>query len=132
MSSNFTIGKTYNFDVYPVTVLGNNFKNVTVLAILDRDTANQFVETQPMHINVYPYLPAGTPNNPGAYNWLKLRLASGQNTVIGIPWIVDNTVVEVTSKTAKVVIEGVSADDLPKIRNALSSNGFKNFTVDLV
>lgn len=128
----FQIGLTYNFDVYPVVLLGNNFKNVKVLAIMDRDSANTIGDTQAMHVNVYPYLPSGTPNNPASYNWIKVRLASGQISVLGVPWINPESIVQVESRTAKVTIEDISADDLQGIRNALVTNGYTNIKVELV
>lgn len=129
MSYDFKVGQNYSFDVYPTNILGTDFKNVKVLAILDCDSANQIIQTKPMHINVFPFLPAGTPNNPEQYNYLKILTASGTTTAIGIPWIKENTVVAVNYKKAIVEIEPVNLEDGPKIAAALIKNGFKNITV---
>lgn len=99
---------------------------------MDRDSANTIGDTQAMHVNVYPYLPSGTPNNPASYNWIKVRLASGQISVLGVPWINPESIVQVESRTAKVTIEDISADDLQGIRNALVTNGYTNIKVELV
>lgn len=127
----FQLKRTYNFDVYPVALLGNIFKGVTVLAILDQESANQYVDTQALHVQVYPSLPVGTPNRPRDYNFVKLRLANGAITVIGLPWIKDSTVVEVTTSVIRAVISGVAPSDLARVRSCLVQNGFNNIELSL-
>ena len=50
MSYNFQIREIYSFDVYPTAVLGNGFKNVTVLAVMDQESANQLIDTTALHV----------------------------------------------------------------------------------
>lgn len=130
MSYNFQIGLTYSFEVYPSAILGTDFKNVKVLAILDKDSANQIISTQSMHVNVYPYLPAGTPNSPAGYNYIKILTQSGATTCIGIPWIKESTISVVEFKRATAVIDGVTLEDGPKIAAALLKNGYPNVKIN--
>lgn len=123
--------QTYSFQVHPAALLGNGFQNATVMAILDQESANQLIDTQAMHVQVYPTLPEGTPNNPAEYNYVKLRLANGTTTVLGIPWIKENTLVKQTSSVIKATIAGVTAADLPRVRAALLQNGFQNIELSL-
>lgn len=123
--------RTYNFDVYPVSLLGNIFKGVTVLAVMDDETANQYIDTQAMHVQVYPSLPVGSPNRPRDYSFVKLRLANGSTTIIGVPWIKDSTIQEITSSVIRAVISGATPSDLAKVRNCLVQNGFSNIEVTL-
>jgi len=120
----FEIREIYSFDVYPAGVLGNGFQNVTVLAVMDQESANQIIDTQAVHVDVYPYLPAGTPNNPSAYNYLKIRTANGETTVLGVPWINEESIVHVDSTEITVKIGNVVASDVAAIRAALQQNGF--------
>jgi hypothetical protein len=115
----------YSFSVYPTAVLGTGFENVTVLAILDQETANAFTETRSKHIQVYPYLPAGTPNDPAAYNYLRVRRASGEIEIIGQAWIIPESVVLVNLQTITVRIANMAMDDVPKLREILAANGYK-------
>jgi hypothetical protein len=124
MSYNFQIREIYSFDVYPTSVLGNGFQNVTVLAVMDQETANQIVDTQALHVNVFPWLPVGTPNNPNGYSYLKIRTANGEDTVLGVPWINEASISHVVSTTINVKVGNVQASDLPAIRDALLQNGF--------
>ncbi|MNU19660.1 hypothetical protein D3C71_78930 [compost metagenome] len=126
---NFEIRKIYSFDVYPAAVLGNGFQNVTVLAVMDQESANQLVDTQSLHVNVYPYLPTGTPNRPDAYSWLKIRTANGETTVLGLPWINEASITEVNSTEINVKIGNVQASDVPAIVEALKQNGFVSLVV---
>lgn len=115
---------TYSFNVYPVAEIGNDFQNVTVLSILDEETARLFLDTRAMHIRVYPRLPVGTPDDPTAYSYIKLRTTSGQVRVIGLPWIVNDSIELVVRSTVVLEIENVNASDQVRIRNALAANGF--------
>lgn len=123
--------QTYTFEVYPNALLGNGFKNVTVLAIMDQETANQQIDTQAMHVQVKPTLPVGSPSRPSDYNYVKLRLANGTTTIIGIPWIKQDTIVQVTSSVIRAVIAGVTPADVPRVRNCLVQNGFNNIEITL-
>lgn len=127
----FNIRGVYNFDVYPAVLLGTDFKNVTVLALMDFETANKEIDARARHVNFYPYLPAGTPNNPAAYDYIKIKTTAGNTTILGVAWINLDTVVEVESRTASVTIKDVTASDVPRIKQALAQNGFNNVTINI-
>lgn len=127
----FLIRQVYNFDVYPAALLGSNFKNVTVLALMDRDTANQNIDTQALHVQIYPLLPAGTPNSPDGYDYVKVKLASGETATLGIAWIKPDTVQLVDSRTITVQIAGASAVDVSRVRDALVQNGFSAINITI-
>lgn len=114
----------YSFDLYPSPILGSGFKNVTVQAILDYTTALGFGDIEALHENVFKYLPAGTPNRPQDFDYLLLRTDGGVNTIIGVPWIVEESVQLIESLTMNVTIEGVSTADGERIRACLSQNGY--------
>lgn len=129
MSYSFKIGLSYSFEVWPANILGTDFKNVKLLAILDFESANAIIQAKPMHVNVYPSCPVGTPNNPAQYTYLKILTASGQTTAIGVPWIKETSIREVQYQKAIVEIEPVALEDGPLIAAALIKNGFKNIKI---
>ncbi len=129
MSYPFQLKQVYSFSVHPVALLGNNFRNVKVLALLDAESASQLINIQEAHANMYPYLPAGTPNNPNSYNYLKIRTVSGEITVLGLAWINDETVTVVTNSTITVKIGGVTPEDAVRVREALVQNGFRTLEI---
>lgn len=120
----FAIRQVYDFDMYAPAVLGASYKGATVLAIMDRETAAKEIDPMAVHVSVYPYLPAGTPNDPSAYDYIKIKTTAGITTILGIPWIKADTVTTVESRTITAKITGVAAGDLPRVRNALIQNGF--------
>jgi hypothetical protein len=132
MSYPFSIKKVYHFDVYPSGILGNDFQNVTVLSIMDYESAIQMADIPAIHANVFPTLPAGTPEDPSATNYLKIRTANGQTTVLGLSWIKEETVQEVNSIAVQVTISGVATEDVSRIRVALAQNGFNNLDIKVI
>lgn len=131
MTYNFQNRLKYSFDVYPQQILGTGFKNVTVQGIFDYQTALSFADIDALHQNVYQYLPAGTPNRPQDFDYLYLRTESGDNTIIGIPWIVEETVQLVNALTMHITIPGVSSSDIDQVRACLSQNGYNNITITM-
>lgn len=132
MTTQFELRKVYNFEVYPAALLGNDFKNVTVLAIMDRDTANKEIDCQALHINYYPSLPSGTPNDPNGYDYVRIRTTAGVTTVLGIAWINQESIQLVESRTMKITVGDVGAADVARVRNALVQNGYNNIDIQLV
>ena len=122
----------YSFNLYPSPILGSGFKNVTVQAILDYSTALGFADIEALHENVFQYLPSGTPNRPQDFDYLLLRTDSGATTVIGVPWIIEESIQLIESLTMNVTIEGVSTADGERIRACLSQNGYDKIQIAIV
>ncbi len=101
-------------------------------AILDYDTAMGFVDLAALHINVFPSLPAGTPNRAQDFDYLLLRTAGGDTTVVGVPWIIEESVTLVESLKIVATIEDVSSGDLDRVRICLLQNGFDKISLQLV
>lgn len=127
----FVIKAVYSFVLYPATVIRGDFTDVTIMAMMDYETALTLADIPAVHANVFPYLPSGTPNDPSQYDYVKVKLSSGLITVLGIPWINESTITLVQSLSATILIEGVSNNDGPRIRDALVQNGFNNLTITI-
>lgn len=122
------IGKSFNFQVYPSALLGANFTRVKLMALLSADGVREF-EPAIKHRQVYPSLPDGTPDDFRLYLYGKFTLENGEVTVIGLPWIKEETLKVNTNTTVTVVLQNVSAADIPRLSNALRSNNFTDFEV---
>lgn len=131
MSTIFENRKVYSFDVHPSPIMGTGFKNVTVQATLDYQSAQAFADIDAMHANVFRYLPPGTPDRPQDFDYLLLRTSEGTTTVIGVPWIVEETITLVESLKMTVQIEGVGSIDIERVRACLSQNGYNNISISL-
>lgn len=121
---NFELQGMYSFEVYPVAQLGTAFKNVKVLSILDPETAEASgMDIRAMHAMVYPSLPPSTPNDPTKYNYVKIKTPSGQTQILGMAWIVANTVETVNLGKFTVELDNLASSEQQSIINALAANG---------
>jgi hypothetical protein len=131
MSNNFEVGKTYNFDVHPSKIYGNTFTNMTVAGIFDYSTATALADIDAMHENAKPYVP-NIPNSPTKYSYIKFKQSSGEYIIFGLPWIRDETIKLVDSNIIEVQINNVSPSDIPKVKAALSQNGFTELKINVL
>lgn len=132
-TDNFNIGDIVNFDVYPTAILGSGYKNVTVESIINYNTAKRLgFDADAVHANVYPTLPAGTPNKASDYLYLVIKHVSGNTEILGLPWINEATLVQVQYTTVRVLVPNAGAADIEKISKALLSNGFTPSSIELV
>lgn len=117
------LGKTVSFTVYPTAVLGNNFKKVTLLGILDYESAGQYLDVAVTSIAVYPTLPAGTIKDYTKYRFLKVRMADGTSKCVALEWIDKSTYQVHTGLTLIAEFPNVTASDADRIRAILAGNG---------
>jgi len=126
------IFSTVSFEVYPQQILGDGFNNVKILAIIDADTAKNWIDPAARHAEVYPTLPAGSIDRFDQYLYLKIGLNNGDTTVLGLPWIKKSSYVVQTNKTMRIILDGINLSDEPRVRAALNSNGFNTFKIDYI
>lgn len=131
MSNLFNPRGIYSFNVYPGPIIGEQFTNITVLSLMDFQTATRFADIKALHDNVFPYLPVGTPNRPEDFDYI--LIANGElTTVLGIPWIVEDSIEERVSLRMSVTIEDVTSADLIRVRECLSQNGYNKLSLKLI
>lgn len=134
MNEMLVVGNVVSFDVYPTAVLGNNFRNVRIDAILDAETTRYVngYDAPAIHAMVYPTLPAGVPDNYTRYSYLKITHPNGQVAVIGIPYINESTITSKTVNTISLTIKDVGPSDVAIVTQALAGAGYKVATIDIV
>jgi hypothetical protein len=116
---------TVSFSVYPAAALPSSYKNVKVLAIIDDTTARALGHSvQEKHVNVYPSLPAGTPDDPTAYMYVRIQHPSGEFEILGLPWIRESTIVSMNFDVLYAKISQVKPDDYEHILALLGANGY--------
>lgn len=126
------IGKRINFEVYPAAIFGTTFDRVEVLAFLDAQSAQQFIDPATLHANVYPTLPSGSPARFDTYSYVKLRLSNGTITCLGLPWIIESTITYEENVTYLITVNNAGGMDYDLLRTALVANGFNEFTIEKV
>lgn len=116
---------TVSFSVYPTAVLNSKFQNVVILGILDSTTARDLgTAVDELHANVFNSLPAGTPNDPDAYMYVRIQFANGQRQILGIPWIKESSIVVSNYTVIQARIAGVTPADWEEILALLNANGY--------
>ena len=126
---NFQIGVVYSFNSLAAAILGAEFVNVKLVAILDYDTAMQFSNVALMNKQILPLLPVGTPADPTAYTYLKFKTPVGTNIILAYNWIDTSTITITAGTTITVVVNNASTADVTTIKNVLAQLGYTNFSV---
>lgn len=121
----YKLKSNYSFNTHAPSILGTSVRNAKLIAILDYEVAASFTTPNTSHANIFPHLPAGTPNNPQKYTYLLFQMESGDKVVYANVWIDEQTLRETTTSTITVVIENAVSGDEVKIRNLLSLSGYK-------
>lgn len=128
----FEVGKAYSFSVYPSTIITNDFDYAVCDGVFTADIASTQSDIRAMHAQVFPYLPAGTPDDAHMYHYARFLLTDGSTRILGIPWINIDTVK--ISKIQKILVEirGQTADKINEIRTVLLENGFTDISMTVI
>lgn len=124
-------GSTVRFNTLAPGVLGANRDNVTVVAVLDMDTAAVLADVRSKHAQVRNYIP-NLPQSAGSYSYVKLRYGNGDTEILGVPWIDADSIEVITSRKLVLTINDVSESTEQLVRQALLQNGISNFTLEVV
>lgn len=118
------IGQKFSFEVYPSAVLGY-FRDVVLDCRLSANGARSFgVDVDALHANVYRTLPSTVPNDPNAYDYIRVRHANGTYTIVGVPYIRAESIQMSTFGVLTLRFEGVNQQDQQRILNAVSASGY--------
>lgn len=126
-----TFNNVISFDVYPASIVGSQFKDVKILALLDADTARNWIDPEAMHANVYPTLPDGVPDDATQYQYVKFQYPNGKIGVLGVPWIKADTVTVSSRGTLTITVSDAGPKDREAIVKALAANGYRTASVKL-
>jgi hypothetical protein len=118
------VGTTVSFDVYPTPVLGTLFKGVKIVAIMGAALAGKLSPINERHAAVKPYVP-NLPNKATSYDYVQIETKTGTD-IIGIPWIIDNTIVLDQARVRKLQIASVAPGDEARILSTLALLGHPN------
>lgn len=129
MPITFTPRSKYDFEVYPSSLLGTDFKNVTIEGTITPELAQREIDIFAQHRQFYPMLPNTTPDDATAYDYVVIRTQGGIRRILGLAWIDENTITLVESRTMVITIPNTKTGDVSAVRNALAANGFQNATI---
>ena len=124
------INSVVNFEYYGAAIMGAPVRGAKVLAILDADSAAMFINPMLMHANIKPFLPTNAPSKYTDYSYLKLKLADGTVTAVGLPWVRGETWEEVSVSSMRFTVPNVPPEKQQVILRALAANGFTAVDVE--
>ncbi len=131
--SKIKLESTVSFDLYPAHQLQAKVTNAKVLGIFTAATAQSLGFDAPaLHVNVYPTLPPGTPNKFDQYLYIYVKLANGEKTFYGLPWIKETTFKEEVIRTIAIYIDAISPDQQNLAVQALSAIGLTVAKVEVL
>lgn len=128
MSFNFKTNRVYNLDVYPASIIPTKFQNAKLVGMFDFQTALVFDDIPAIHANVFPLLPAGTPNRPEDYEYLLFQIGT-EKKILARQWINEETVKEVNSSKLIVTIGATGSSDIEDVRSCLYQNGYRELDI---
>lgn len=118
-------GTRISFDVYPAMVYGSAFRNVVFNGTFSAKVAMQLnIDIAAIHSNVYSSLPSTVPDDPTGYDYFSVTLQTGDDVVLGIPFMNANSLSITDGRKVTVYLDDVSNSDMERLNKALSSNGF--------
>ncbi|QPX76781.1 hypothetical protein [Serratia phage vB_SmaM_Yaphecito] len=128
----FNLGDRVTFQIYPVTLYGDIFRNCVPTDLISFKSTPRFnVDAAAEHAKVYNLLPPGqAPNDPAGYKWLVVTLENGDERVIGLPWIKVDTIQVIQVVNTYVTVPNTAPEDQEKIRLALSAAGFNDVEIN--
>lgn len=115
------IGNLVTFDTVAPAILGNDYQNLKVVGIFDRDTAKMWRDVDSMHANVYPFMDSSIENDSTAYQYVKLVGENGHEVVLGVPWINESTIRVVARGKLTIVINDLSVEDRERVLTAIEA-----------
>lgn len=112
------LNRTYNFSLYPNSVIGSSFNNLKVLAILDYNNAIKYSNIELINRQIKPYLPPGTPTNHFNYTYYLFNYKD-KDLVIAEEWIIPSSIEEVTTTSVTIRLNNISTYQYNLIRDQL-------------
>jgi len=120
------INQRFSFEVYPTSVIGHNFRDVRLEGRISAQMALNFgLDIEAMHQAVYPSLPAGTPNDPFTFDYIRIQHPNGAYDILAVQWIRQETIQISQGGQVTMVFENRTQLEVDRMLNALSANGFR-------
>lgn len=127
-------GAVVDFNVVAPEILGEGFTSCVISSVLDAEDATRLgLDVRSMHQNLYPLVKGnGIPDDPNAYDFIKVTKVNGASTILWVPWIVESSIAVVSRNKIQVIIEDVGPNDVVNVKAALESNGYPGAVVTLI
>lgn len=116
--SDFEVSKYYNLSVYANSILGTNYNNALLTAVVDYSIAVKFGSVDLIQKQVMPYLPPNTPTDHTKYKYYLFQHRDKQ-VVLADFWIVGDSVEETEGLTYTIKLKNITSSQVSVIRDQL-------------
>lgn len=123
------INKSYNFSTLVPSVLGGNYKNMKVKAILSDKEAIKYRDILTLHRTLKPLI-TSLPTNPQDCTYVLLEsFDKATNILLALEYIDMYSIVEVKSTNITITLRDTVDTDVSILRTRLLELGYSNFTI---
>lgn len=129
MSFAYNIGYTYTFNTKAPGILQATVKNAKLMAILDYETAKMYDNIDLKFRQIYPVLPAGTPDTPESCIYYRFLSESGEKIILADQWIDETTIDTVNFINFQVTVTNAALSDISRVRDAMTALGYTNYEI---
>lgn len=121
------VGDVVSFDLHVEAMVTQSYHRVKVLAVIPAKFSDKFGEdVYTLHAQIYRLLPPGTiQDDPESYQYIVVELEDGQNRVVGLPWIKDDTIRVHDSSTVTFTVEDMPQEDINDVRDYFARKGYQ-------
>lgn len=122
----FRLKDIISFETHAPSILSQNFDRVTVEGIIPASDCQRYgFDAYTTHAQIYRLVPEGAmEDNAESYSYLRLKTMTGDDLIVGLPWIDKNTIKIYKSTTATFTIEDIAQEDIEQIRLSIARHGY--------
>lgn len=124
----FQLKKTYNFNTLSAAILGAEYTNMKVKAMMTSDNAVKFRDIATLHASVKATIP-NLPESISDLTYILFEDTKQEVLVLPLEYIDTNSIQEVSSVNIRINISDCTTDDISTLRLRLKELGYINFTI---
>lgn len=124
----FELKKSYNFSTLAPTLLGNQYKNMKVKAILTSGNALIYKDIATLHQQVKSSI-AGLPDSITDLTYILFENTNNEEMVLALEYIDSGSITEVSSLNIRIEIGDCTVEDISVLRTRLQELGYTNFKI---
>lgn len=129
MALNLKTGNVYTFNTKAPGILQATVKNAKMKGEIDYDIAIKYENIDLMYRQIYPTLPAGTPDSPLTCVYYLFQSESGKMIVLADQWIDEGTVDLIDGVNFTVTFNNAAFSDISRVRDILNAATFTNYEI---
>ena len=120
----FELKKSYNFSTLAPTLLGNNYTNMKVIAILTADNAIEYRDIATLQAQVKSTI-TGLPDSTTDLSYILFKNnITSEKLVLPLEYIEDSSIVETTTLNIRIEVRNCTIDDVGTLRTRLEELGY--------